>query len=173
LSDPKDKTEQSKQAEAYSTMLQRVRHGLEEIEDDVGLKFHYAVDAAKEKAYELGELSREEADVVGDYLKRDVHDAAEYLSKEGKEFSDWLKFDVELVEARLADVFRHAINTTTIELQALAERAAEENIWYMGEVSGPGTFKCADCEHEIQMFHIQDLPACPKCGAAQFHRVSD
>lgn len=162
----------SKNADAYSTMLQRVRHALEEIEDDVSLKFHYAVDVAREKAHELGELTKDEAEVIGDYLKRDVHDAAQYLSDESKELSDWLKFDTELVEDRLVDVLSHSINSTLPELEQLAEQARAENIWYMGEVSGPGTFKCADCDHEMQIYHIQDIPACPNCGSVQFHRVS-
>ena len=127
--DPADK-----QAHAYASMLERVKHGLGSTEEDVALRLHYVVDAAKEKAYELGELSREEAEKIGEYLKRDIQDAAEYLSQEGKQLGDWLKFDIELVEDRLADVLgetlEHAINPTNLELQQLAEKAAEENLWY-------------------------------------------
>ena len=165
-----------KQAHAYANMLERVKHGLESTEDDVATRLHYVVDAAKERAYELGELTREEADKIGDYLKRDIEDATKYLSQEGKQLGDWLKFDIELVENRLADMLNdtleQAINPTTIELQRLAEEAAEENLWYTGEVVGPGTLICDNCGHELNFFHIQDVPGCPKCDGTIFKRIS-
>ena len=165
-----------KHAYAYGNMLERVKHGLESTEDDVATRLHYVVDAAKEKAYELGELSREEAEKIGEYLKRDIEDAAGYLSQEGKQLGDWLKFDIELVEDRLADVFKntleHATNSATLELQQLAEEAARENLWYTGEVTGPGTLICDNCGHELNFYHIQDVPGCPKCDGTIFKRIS-
>ena len=163
-------------SQAYSKMLERVKHGLESTEDDVAIRLHYVVDAAKEKAYEMGELSREEAEKIGEYLKRDIQDAANYLSEEGRQLTDWLKFDIELVEDRLADMFstaiEHASNPTNIELQQLAEDAARENLWYTGEVSGPGTLVCDNCGHEVNLYHIQDIPGCPKCDGTIFKRIS-
>jgi len=143
----------------------------------VATRLHYVVDAAKEKAFELGELSREEAEKIGEYLKRDIQDAAGYLSQEGKQFGDWLKFDIELVEDRLADAFQntleHATNSTSLELQQLAEAAASENLWYTGEVTGPGTLVCDNCGHELNFYHIQDVPGCPKCDGTIFKRISN
>jgi len=165
-----------KQVHAYASMLERVKQGLESTEDDAARKLHYVVDAAKEKAYELGELSREEAEKIGEYLKRDIQDAAGYLSQEGKQLGDWLKFDIELMEDRLADALgntlEHAINPVNLELQQLAEAAASENLWYTGEVTGPGTFICDNCGHELNFFHIADVPGCPKCDGTIFKRVS-
>lgn len=177
MTDQSNKPETAeKHAHAYANMLERVKQGLESTEEDVATRLHYVVDSAKEKAYELGELSREEAEKVGDYLKRDIEDAAKYLSQEGKELGDWLKFDIELVEDRLADAFtdtlKHAINPTNIELQQLAEEAARENLWYTGEISGPGTLVCDNCGHEIHLYHIQDIPGCPKCDGTIFKRIS-
>ena len=177
MTETSSKDSKGKQAEAYGNMLERVKHGLESTEDDVALKLHYVVDAAKEKAFELGELSREEAEKVGDYLKRDIQDAAGYLSQEGKQLGDWLKFDFELIEDRLADVFsdtlEHATNSTNLELQQLAEAAARENLWYTGEVTGPGTLICDNCGRELNFYHIQDVPGCPKCDGTIFKRISN
>jgi hypothetical protein len=165
-----------KHAHAYATMLERVRHGLESAEDDITIRLQYVIDAAKEKAYEMGELTREEAEKIGDYLKRDIQDAANYMSQEGKELGDWLKFDIELIEDRLADMMTdalaQAVNPTDLELQQLAEDAARENLWYTGEISGPGTLVCDNCGHEISLYHIQDIPGCPKCDGTIFKRIS-
>lgn len=168
-----DPVKDSKLASAYKRMLGSVKEFVDVAEDELAPKINYAIDAAKEKATELGELTREEAEHVANYLRRDLHDAAEYLETEGKELGDWFKFDIELIEDRLLDVMSHAINTTSIELQQLSERAKQENIWYMGEVTGPGTFACDHCQHELSFYHIQDIPACPKCGKGMFRRISN
>ena len=168
-----DPVKDSKKAGAYKRMLGWVKEFVEEAEDELAPKINYAIDAAKEKATELGELTREEAEHVANYLQRDLRDAAEYLETEGKELGDWLKFDIELIEDRLLDAMSHAINTTSIELQQLSERAKQENIWYMGEVTGPGTFACDNCQHEIIFYHIQDIPACPQCGKGVFRRLTN
>jgi hypothetical protein len=98
------------------------------------------------------------------------------MSQEGKELGDWLKFDIELVEDRLADMMTdalaQAVNPTDLELQQLAEDAARENLWYTGEISGPGTLVCDNCGHEISLYHIQDIPGCPKCDGTIFKRIS-
>lgn len=165
-----------KHANAYANMLERVKHGLESTEDDVATRLHYVVESAKDRAYELGELTREEADKIGDYLKRDIEDATNYLSQEGKQLGDWLKFDIELLESRLADMLtdtlEYAVNPANLELQRLAETAAEENLWYTGEVTGPGTLICDNCGHELNFFHVQDIPGCPKCDGTIFKRIS-
>lgn len=165
-----------KQSHAYANMLERVRQGLESTEDDVATRLQYVIDAAKEKAFELGGLTREEAEKVGEYLLRDMQDASGYLAQEGKQLGDWLKFDIELVEERLAEVLTetldHAVNTTNLELQQLADTAAKENLWYTGEVTGPGTLVCDNCGHELNFYHIQDVPGCPRCDGTIFKRVS-
>jgi len=167
-----DANKQSRLAKAYHGMLARVRDLAEDAEGEFSPKIKYAIDAAKEKATELGELSREEAEHVGAYLQRDLQDAATYLDSEGHELADWFKFDIQLIEERLLDLFSHAINTTSIELEQLSETARQENLWYMGEVTGPGTFVCDNCQHEIRFYHIQDIPACPKCGEGVFRRTT-
>ena len=131
MTDSEKRPEASGTTHAYATMLERVKQGLENTEDDIATRLHYVIDAAKEKTYELGELTREESDKVGDYLKRDIQDATRYLAQEGKQLSDWLKFDIELVEARLAEVLSetldHAVNSTDQELKEWAETATREN----------------------------------------------
>lgn len=168
----KNTTDSSRQTDAYRTMLQRLWHGLEDIEDDVAVRLQFALEAAREKAFELGELTREEADQVAEYLKRDIESAAEYLAAEGRELSDWLKFDTELVEDRIIDMISGAINPASLQWQSLARQAEAENIWYMGEVTGPGTFECLNCAQSVSLYHIQDIPACTNCGAGQFRRIS-
>ncbi len=162
----------NKQNTIYERMLYFVKDAVHEVEDGLSIKLQYLTDKVKQRAYELGEFTREEIDQVSDYLQRDIQDAAEYLSKEGKELQDWLKFDVELVEDRVLELLSGAINTTNIELDELSRKAQQENLWYKNETTGPGSFVCDQCGRQIQILKIQELPACADCGGEIFKRIS-
>ena len=57
-----------------------------------------------EKAVELGELTREEAQLIGNYLS-DLEDASQYLSSTDRDRRTRLQFGVELLEDRMLDFF--------------------------------------------------------------------
>lgn len=164
---------QEKRIHGYNRMLERVKEFISGAEEEIASKWHYAVDAAKQKASDLGELTREESEEIAEYLKRDVHDAAEYLSEEGAEMGDWLRFDVKLVEAKLLDWMIQAVDTTKLEFEQLAERARQENIWMTDEITGPGTLHCMNCDHELQFKETTQIPPCPQCGKHRFKRFSE
>jgi hypothetical protein len=169
----KPKSGPEKRVHGYNRMLQRVKDYLTETEEDFANRFQHALEAAKNRTSELGELTREESEQIAEYIRRDMHDAAEYMAEEGAEMRDWLRFDVQLVEAKLLDWMSHAVDTTRWEYQQLAERARQENIWLAGEVTAPGTLKCLQCGHEQQFHETQQIPACPKCGKKRFKRRAE
>lgn len=168
MSDENNSDNQHKQVHGYNRMLEWIKDFILGTEKNL----QQAVDAAKERASELGELTREESEQIGDYVKRDIQDASEYLSREGTEMGDWLHMDVQLVEAKLIDWMSQAADTTKLELDQLAQRAREENIWMTGEITGPGTLRCMHCDHEIQFTETAAIPPCPQCGKHRFKRFS-
>ena len=134
-------------------------------------KLQQGLDAAREKATELGELSLEEAEKIGNYLKRDVYDAAKYLaSDKADELKDWLRFDIQLVEERMAESFSLLVDKTTVELKQLADRAREVGEWHTGEITGPGALICKKCGEEIHFHKTGHIPPCPKCHATAYRR---
>jgi NADH pyrophosphatase NudC (nudix superfamily) len=156
---------------AYERMLERVRDFVSEARDEVAPKLQHGLDDAREKATELGELSREEAEKIGNYLKRDVYDAAIYLASEkADDMKAWLRFDVQLVEERIAESFALLVDKTTIELKQLADRAREVGEWHTGEITGPGTLICKECGEEIHFHKTGHIPPCPKCHATVYRR---
>jgi rubrerythrin len=159
-----------KHVNAYNRMLEHIKDFIDEAEDEFSPKVKYGVDSAKEKIHALGELTREETEAIASYIKRDLHDAAEYLSTEGKEFADWFRFDVDQLEARFADLLSAVVDTTKIEYQALSERAEKENIWMADEVAAPGTLICLKCGHHIQTQETSIIKTCQQCGHNQFQR---
>jgi len=152
---------------AYQKMLTRVgetqKHSALET-----LQQH--IDNAIEKAVEFDELTREEAERIGDYLRRDLHDAADFIIDTEQALADWVKFDLELIEERLFEMFSLMVDQTQLELANLAERARQATQWHSGEITGLGTLFCENC-NKAQHFHKPDhIPPCPNCGTTQFNR---
>lgn len=153
---------------AYNRMLERTREAM----DKAGKGLREGVDTAMEKATELGELTREEAELVSIYVMRDLEDAAGFINKEGGELRDWLKFDLELVENSLLDIFSQMVDHTRDELTKLALRANAVGEWKSGEVAGIGTLQCKSCGELLHFHRTGHIPPCPKCHGTTYRRLS-
>ncbi|NOX42661.1 MAG: zinc ribbon-containing protein [Gammaproteobacteria bacterium] len=165
MTDQKDK-----HVNAYNRMLENAKTFIDEAEKEFGPKVQFGIDAAKDKISELGELTREEVDKIGDYLHRDLDDAGKFLQENGKELSDWLKFDIELIEDRFIDTFSVVADQTKVELALLADRANKVGVWKTGEITGIGTLVCKSCGEELHFHKPGHIPPCPKCKASEFKR---
>lgn len=157
--------------QAYDRMMERTKHFMSVADEKLRPTLEEAVAQAREKAVELGEITREEAQTVGEYFQRDMRDLGEYLNETGAEMKTWLRIDLELIEARLLDLFASVADKTRIELAGLADRAREATFWHTGEVTGPGTLTCAACGERIHFHKTGHIPPCPKCHATRFKRV--
>lgn len=162
---------------AYNRMMERVKAALEHAEHDTLPTVQQHIESAKKKAVELGELTREEAEKIGAYVKRDLHDAADYLTTTGRELATWFRFDLKLIEQRVLDAFAGMVDRTRLELDKLGLRAKEAdaaettNTWHTGEVTGVGTLSCTACGQPIHFHATGRIPPCPKCHTTTFRRV--
>ena len=169
---PGSQTEK-KLAGGYQRMLERVRSAIETAEKDTWPHLHDQIAEAKEKAVELGELTREEAEKLGDYLKRDLTDAAEFMTRTGKELREWLSFDLDVIEDRLMNMFALMVDHTREELQRLAEQARESEYLHTGEITAMGALRCTECGKEMSIHTPGNIPPCPVCQGTRFSRVAD
>ncbi len=158
---------------AYEKMLERVHETLDRAEQETIPHLKQNIDQAREKAVELGELTREEADKVAGYIERDVKDAASYLHESQEQFSQWLRFDLDQIENRLLEMFADVADRTQVELSKLAEQARRAQLYHTGEVTGPGTLVCRWCGKAMHFRKAGHIPPCPKCRGTEFRRTSD
>lgn len=156
---------------AYGRMLERAGEGAKQ--GSPGTRLQQLLDQAKDKTVELEELSREEAERISDYVRRDITDAAQFMVETGKELKDWLSFDLELVERRVLDMFAFMVDHTREELDLLALRAEAAKHLHTGEVTAMGTLRCTACGLEMHLKKPGRIPPCPKCHGTDFERVSD
>ncbi len=157
---------------AYEKMFERAAEHFHNVEEKTGPVLHKLVDEAKEKAIELKELSREDAEKLAAYLKRDLADATDYLLETGHELRDWLGFETSLVESSLLDLMLKAADKTTLQLLKLKETAREASVYRTGEITGAGTLVCDQCGEKLHFHKAGKIPPCPKCHATSFHRSS-
>ena len=159
--------------EAYDTMLKRVSDAVEKAEQTTIPALKKNIEHARETAIEVGELTRDEADKIATDLERDMHDAADFLSETGKEFKEWGKFDLELIESRLLEMFANVADKTRLELDALARQARRASMYHTGEVTGPGTLVCTTCDKEIHFHKTGHIPPCSGCHGTEYRRTTE
>lgn len=162
---------EDKLARAYHKMVNRVYSALGEPSSKGQSEVPGGIEKAKQKAVELGELSEEEADQLGEYLRRDLQDAAKYLTDTGKALSDWLMLDLELIEEQLLNAFSQVADKTRLELAYWAEQARYGQDYHTGETIGMGTFACVNCGKRLYFHQAECMPPCPQCGHTLFKRL--
>jgi rubrerythrin len=171
MDDPSQDHPSDREGRAYERMLQRAMDELHRAGQKTGPALHRFIDSAKDRAIELEELSRDEAERIAAYLKRDLIDAAEFSAESGEELKDWLGFEVQLIEDRLLDLFMRASDKTTVELLELKENARRASTYHAGEVTGPGTLICDACGTPQHFHKPRRISPCPNCHATEFQRL--
>lgn len=156
---------------AYNSMMHTIRDVLETADEESSdVPLQQALLKARDNVVELGELTAEEAAEVGEYIKRDINDAAEYLMESSAEFSDWLMLDIEVVERKVIDLFLSVADRTRVELEQLKELNRTNANYYTGEITGPGTLECTQCKTHSAYATTGIIYKCPNCGHNEFKR---
>lgn len=172
MSDPKSNDPVDRMVDAYERMLERVHQATETASEKTVPWLREALADAREKAVQLEELTREEAEKVSRYVERDVKDAAEYLADSGQEFRDWLQFDMSLIQDRFLDMFAGMADQTSRALQDIADRARQASSYHTGEITAPGVLECTACGELLHFEKTGHIPPCPKCQHTEYRRAA-
>ena len=156
---------------AYDKMVERVTLVLDDAEQQVSPPLSKVVDNAKQRAIDLKELTRDEADKLSNYVHRDLNSLTEHISQAGQDFKTWFDFDLQLVQDRLMDAFAKVADRTSIQLANLASQAKHYQEYHTGEIVSLGTLTCQSCEHLLSFKKTSKIPPCPHCHKTIFTRV--
>ena len=171
MSEP-NSTGQKNLVNAYKKMVERLRKATEKAQHDVKPEVFNALETAKNKAVELGELTRDEAELISDYIVRDLHDAADFIEKNRAEFKDWINLEMDIIEDTILDSLPPLIDETRLALDQLKHRAETVGEWHTGEIVSPGQFVCKACGKTLELHKTGHIPPCPACKATKFRRLS-
>lgn len=164
-------TDNNQLLQAYNRLLEQTRHIWHEVSTEAKPTLAWLIDRAHEKLNIAEELGREEAEKIGDYLKRDLEDVANYLvGPEPRELKDWLKLDIDLIEQEILELFASVADPTKLELLALEERARHASEYHTGEITGIGTLHCSACGKALHFHKTGHIPPCSACQHTVFQR---
>lgn len=155
---------------AYDQIMASMREVFEDT-DTTDSSFRKALDIARDRVVHLGEITAEEAQEIGEFIKRDINDAAEYMMETSAEFSDWLMLDIEVIERKVVEMFLSVADRTRIELEQIKRQSVPPSLYYSGEITGPGTLICNECGHRMQFVTTTQIETCPECGNNTFQRA--
>ena len=157
---------------AYNQMMKEMRDAFEQA-DQSDMSLQKALDLAKQQSVHLGKVTAEEAYEIGEYIKRDINDAAEYMMDSSAEFYDWLMLDIEVIEHKVIDLFLSVADHTRIELEQFKQPASipeQIPVYKSGEITGPGTLICENCGETKPFLSSDEITDCVQCGHNRFIR---
>ena len=155
----------------YETMYEHVAENLHKAKDKTGPLIHQLIDEAKDKAKEIEEVTEEDAEKLGAWLKRDLDDVISYLSETEYAVKDWLGFETSLIKNAMIRMMLETADKTTVELLRMKENAHKPYDYRTGEIAGFGTLICDECGEKLHFHKAGKIPPCPKCHKTSFHRI--
>jgi len=157
---------------AYNQMMKEMRDAFEQA-DASDMSLQKSLDLARHQAVHLGEVTAEEAFEIGEYIKRDINDAAEYMMDSSAEFYDWLMLDIEIIERKVIDLFLSVADHTRIELEQFKQPVSlpeQIPVYKSGEITGPGSLICEGCGKAKPFLSSDEITDCQQCGHNRFIR---
>lgn len=162
---------------AYNQMMTEMRSAFEKA-DVSDMTLQNALETAKHQVVHLGGVTAEEAHEIGEFIKRDVNDAAEYMMDSSAEFYDWLLLDIEMIERKVVELFLSVADHTRIELEQFKRTSIDSKqvspeqvpVYKSGEITGPGVLICESCGTVKKFLSSDKISACGQCGNERFIR---
>ncbi len=162
---------------AYNQMMKEMQGAFERATPS-DMSLQKALDLAKHQAVHIGAVTAEEANEIGEYIKRDINDAAEYMMDSSAEFYDWLLLDIEIIERKVMELFLSVADHTRIELEQFKKTGPLSNhvlaeqipVYKSGEITGPGTLICENCGKVKPFLSSDEITNCERCEHTRFIR---
>ncbi len=161
MNEQNDRKNEQEEISLYEKLVSRTADLLEE-----GKKtFDEALKRAKEELAAAGDFSREQADRLGEYVRRDLRENADKAREAVKKAVEPLR-----LAAGVQSAFSRILTSTAETLTELAQRSEKSLEYKTGEITSPGTLTCKDCEAEMHMTKTTRIPPCPKCHKTVFRK---
>jgi hypothetical protein len=174
MTEPERNHLSGKALEVYDRMLERVHGRLREVQDATVETLEEEIRDAVLMEYELEEMTREEADLLGAYLKRDLQHLLHFVEETGEGLTEWLQLDISLLEHQLADQLLSVADRTLVDTLELRQKLENDDAghYISGEVATAGMFRCLNCSHMLCLTATSHLSPCEACGSHYYERVT-
>lgn len=127
--------------------------------------FEEALKKAKDELASAGDFSREQADRMGEYVRRDLKQNADKARE-----AVMKAIEPQRLAAGAQSAFSRILTSAAETLSELAERSEKSLEYRTGEITSAGTLTCKECEAEMHMTKTTRIPPCPKCHKTVFRK---
>ncbi|MCP5161546.1 MAG: zinc ribbon-containing protein [Hahellaceae bacterium] len=160
-------------AKVYNRMLERAEKTIAQLEVKSWEAIKAEIDEAIEFEHDLAELTREEVDLLGAYIKRDLQQFSEYVAETGQGIREWFRMDIALVEERVREALLSIADKTQVGLLELDQKIHHDPGLYMtGEIACAGMLQCSECGYMMCLTETRHIDACHQCGSHYFKRIT-
>ena len=163
--------DREKLIKAFDHMVEQVNQAVHEAEEALAPTVDEMVHNAQQLAREIFALTQEEAESLGNSLRRDIHKANETLNRQRKELKDWLNFDLSLVEDRFIELISRAADKSWLDFREFENEERQASLYRSGEICNAGTFSCCNCNQRVILESSGEIPRCNACNHDEFYRV--
>ncbi len=164
MSNDKQKPEEHEDVGLYQKMADRAAEFMQE-----GRKtLEEALNKAGEEISSGGEYTRDQAEKIAGYLRRDLTE----VGKKAQLARDAVFEAVEphRVVAGVQSGLSRLLKTAADVLNEVAEKSEQVLEFKTGEVTSPGTLTCKDCGKEMHFKATVRIPPCPQCHKTHFRK---
>jgi NAD-dependent SIR2 family protein deacetylase len=164
MSDEKQKPEEHEDVGLYQKLADRVADLVQEGRKTLD-------DALKKASAELssgGDYTKEKADKIAEYLRRDLEEFGSRANKAGETMLD--ATEPHRIVAGVQSGLARLLTTAADALGEWAEKSEKGLAYKTGEVTSPGTLTCKGCGKELHFKSTVRIPPCPQCHKTEFRK---
>lgn len=177
--------DRNRQSSAEVSLYDRLLARTEVLLESGRISLEDALHEAAEELSSLGDYTREQADRVAAFVKRDVLHAAERAdeaSDRGQDHSSGADkaghfasavrdaIDPKRVVTGAQSVFSRIVTGAAMTLSEWGEKLERNLEFRAGEITSPGTLTCKNCGEIIKLKQTVEIPPCPRCGQTSFRK---
>lgn len=152
--------------EQYDKFVAKARELFEAGHDLSQEALNVAMDRAREHVTTLGEVSAEQAALFKDYMKRDLEQTTENMSR--LEHSAKEHLNPRRVGASALSSLAAMLQQGADSLRQLSAKTNPLRIYREGEIAGAGTLSCTCCGHQEHLEQASTVLICPNCRGKTF-----
>ncbi|WP_432453708.1 MULTISPECIES: zinc ribbon-containing protein [unclassified Agarivorans] len=154
-----------KRIKAYQAFVKDLEQRIQQSGEVSREELSKLIDATQEYLHAASDLSKDEWQLIANYVRRDLSDWRDDYRRAYEESPsmEMLKQSIWYWLAKLSD-------PSQVEWHELLGDLQHQGIYQRGELIGLGVLECAQCGEHTALWHPTIIDACPKCQGERFYR---
>ncbi len=161
-------------AQLYDKLVERLYEVRLEVEKaSEQLDLDKEIERLIEAEHELERLTKEEAGLLSQWLKRDLKDLRSHLASTETGVKAWLAQETSFLSEQFLHWLRQVADPSLVDAQTLKEdldSREDPTLYHAGELAMAGVFACANCGKEVEVQFTHRLEPCHRCEERIFIR---